>query len=57
MGLSVRATLVLPPPPGGEGWGEGLCGRTTLGWNRHALSPCPPAFAGAGSPPPGGGEL
>ncbi len=48
-GVRVVGCAVLPPLPGGEGWGEGLRGRTKFGWNAHALSPNPS--------PPGGGEL
>ena len=47
---------VLPPLPGGEGWGEGDGAQNKLGEDAHTLSPNPPAFAGAGSTPPGGGE-
>ena len=54
--VSNNKRSVVLPLPGGEGWGEGRCPRAKLGGNAHTLSPSPPAFAGAGSPPPGGGE-
>ena len=36
----------LPPPPGGEGWGEGAGVNSMLRSNAHTLSPSPPSSGG-----------
>ncbi|MBC7708576.1 MAG: dihydrolipoyllysine-residue acetyltransferase [Rhizobacter sp.] len=56
------AAAVSSPPPGGEGLGERVLANQATSDKQPALatvspSPQPPAFAGAGSTPPGGGSL
>ena len=56
------AAAVSSPPPGGEGLGERVQANQATSDKQPALaivspSPQPPAFAGAGSTPPGGGSL
>ena len=52
----LSAVSALLPLPGGVGWGEGVGALSKLGCSTTSLSPSPPASAGAGSNPPGGGE-
>ena len=56
------AAAVSSPPPGGEGLGERVLANQAASDKQPASavvspSPRPPAFAGAGSTPPGGGSL